>query len=133
MAVTVAKVAIELARPTPISPVADQWESWIARAYRLIESRLGEVKDAALDSDDLDDVVLTAVSEHVRAWRDTTATRYTVNVDDGAVSKQFEASVGPLTIPDSLWELLDPTINLDGAFSITAFGEPDPSATESWA
>ena len=133
MTVTVAQVATELARPVPASPVSDQWQSWIDRAYRLIEARLGSTAYAALDPAVLDDVVLISVAEHVRAWRETTASRYTVAVDDGSVSRQFESSVGYLTIPDSLWELLDPTINLDGAFTITPFGEPDPSGLESWA
>lgn len=106
MAVSVASVAVELARPTPNSPVSDQWQSWIDRAYRLIETRLGSTAYAALDPDILDDVVLIAVTEHVRGWRDSTASRYTVSIDDGSVSKQFEKAAGLLEIPDDLWPLL---------------------------
>lgn len=107
MAVTVAQVATELARPTPTSPVSDQWQSWIDRAYRLIEARVGSAAYALLDSDLVDDVVLMAVAEHVRSWRETTANRYTVAIDDGSVSRSYESSVGPLTIPDDLWPLLE--------------------------
>jgi hypothetical protein len=106
MPVSVAQVAVELARPAPDSPVSEQWESWIARAYRLIEARLGSVTYAALDPDVLDDVVLTAVAEHVRAWRDSTASQYTVSVDDGTVSRKFERASGFFEIPDDLWPLL---------------------------
>jgi propanediol dehydratase small subunit len=106
MTVTVAQVATELARPTPDSPVSDQWQSWLDRAYRLIENRLGTEAYAALDENVLDDVVLIAVTEHVRAWRDTTASRYTVSVDDSTVSRQYERAAGLLEIPDDLWPLL---------------------------
>lgn len=110
MPVTVAQVAVELARPTPTSPVSDQWQSWIDRAYRLIENRLGSTAYEALDVDVLDDVVLMAVTQHVRGWRDSTASRYTVSVDDGTVSKQFEKAAGLLEIPDELWPLLGVTV-----------------------
>lgn len=106
MSVSVELVAQELARPVPEPPTFDQWQSWIDRAYRLIESRLGSETYAAIDPDTLDDVVLVAVAQHVRAWRDTTASRYTVSVDDGTVSRQYEAPVGLLEIPDDLWPLL---------------------------
>lgn len=106
MPITYVQVATELARPTPTSPVVEQWESWIDRAYRLIENRLGATAYAALDTDVLDDVVLIAVTEHVRAWRDTTASRYTVMVDDGSVSRSYESPTGLLEIPDDLWPLL---------------------------
>lgn len=133
MTVTVANVATELARSTPTSPVSDQWQSWIDRAYRLIEDRLGATAYAALDPATLDDVVLVAVSEHVRAWRDSTAKRSTTTVDDGTVSREYEQGVGLLEIPDSLWSLLDPALGSGGAFTITPFSEPDPSPIESWA
>jgi hypothetical protein len=133
MTVTVANVAAELARPVPDSPTAEQWQSWIDRAYRLIENRLGATAYAALDADVLDDVVVSAVAEHVRAWRDTTASRYTVSVDDGTVSRSYEQGVGYLTIPDYLWQLLDPTIGTDGAFTVTPYFEPDTVDLESWA
>lgn len=133
MTVSVADVAIELARPTPVAPVSDQWQSWIDRAYRMVEARLGAVKYAALDPAVLDDVVLSAVAEHVRAWRDTTASRYTVTVDDGTVSRAYESSVGPLSISDALWALLDPEILPSGAFTVTPHFEPDTVDLESWA
>lgn len=132
MTVTVAQVATELARPVPASPTSDQWQSWIDRAYRLIETRLGSTKYTALDTALLDDVVLMAVAEHVRAWRDSTASRRTVSVDDGSVSYQYESSVGLLEIPDDLWRLLDPTITASEAFTITPFSEPDTSAASVW-
>ena len=132
MAVTVAQVATELARSTPASPVSDQWQSWIDRAYRLIESRLGATAYAALDPSLLDDVVLMAVAEHVRAWRDTTSRRSTTTVDDGSISREYDNGVGIFEIPDSLWLLLNPDATT-GAFTITPYAEPDPSTAESWA
>lgn len=133
MNVTPTDIAVELARPTPDSPVADQWQAWIGRAYRLIEDRLGAVAYAAAPVDVVDDVVRIAVSEHVRAWRDTTASQYTVTVDDGTVSRRFDAGVSYLTIPDGLWELLIPSSGLDGAFTITPYAEPDVVALEDWS
>jgi hypothetical protein len=133
MPVTVAQVATELARSTPTSPISDQWQSWIDRAYRLIQNRLGATAYAALDQATLDDVVLMAVSEHVRAWRDSTAKRSTTTIDDGTVSREYEAGVGLLEIPDELWTMLDPTLNETGAFSIQAYGAPDTTTTTSWA
>lgn len=133
MTVSIADVAVELARPTPESPTADQWQSWIFRAYRLIEARLGPVKYAALDADLLDDVVLSAVAEHVRAWRDSTANRRTVAVDDGSVSYSYESSVGFFAIPGDLWSRLDPTLSDSGAFTVTPAFESDAVVPESWA
>ena len=133
MSVFVDDVAVELARPIPDPPVCDQWSSWINRAYRLIENRLGSEKYAALVPATLDDVVLMAVVEHVRAWRDSTASRRTVSVDDGSVSYQYEAGVGLLEIPEDLWRTLDPTITASESFTITPFAEPDPSPLGSWA
>lgn len=133
MTVNVAQVATELARPAPTSPVSEQWQSWIARAYRLIETRLGATAYAALDAATVDDVVLMAVSEHVRSWRDSTASRRTVSIDDGSVTTQHEASVGLLEIPDDLWRLLDPTITASEAFTITPYAEPDLPRWESRA
>jgi len=134
MTVTVAQVATELARSTPDSPVSDQWQSWLNRAYRLIEGRLGATAYAALDPDTVDDVVLVAVAEHVRAWRETTASRSTTTIDDGTISREYESAVGLLEIPESLWPLLDPTVGDGGAFSVQPYSAPDPSlAPESWA
>ena len=119
MAVTVANVATELARSTPTGPVADQWTSWIARAYRLIQDRIDADTYAALDPAIVDDVVLQAVVEHVRAWRDTTAIRSTTTVDDGTIAREYDRPVGLLEIPDSLWPALLPSMgNLGGAYSI---------------
>ena len=119
MTVTVADVATELARSTPDSPVSDQWQSWITRAYRLVEDRFGDVAYAALDVAKVDDVVLQAVTEHVRAWRDSTAKRSTTTIDDGTIAREYEASVGLLEIPDALWDSLMPQVgNLGGAYSI---------------
>lgn len=106
MTVAVADVAVELGRPTPTSPVLEQWQSWIDRAYRLIEARLGTAAYAALDPAILDDVVLMAVVEHVRGWRESSASRYTVSVDDASTTRQYEKSSGLLEIPDDLWPLL---------------------------
>jgi hypothetical protein len=134
MTVSVPQVATELARSTPTSPVSDQWQSWIDRAYRLIEGRFGTTAYAALDTVTVDDVVLMAVSEHVRAWRDTTASQRTVSVDDGSVSYQYQAGVGLLEIPDSLWALLDPAVGEGGAFSVQPYSAPDTTpGIESWA
>lgn len=133
MTVTVDAVAVELARPTPTSPTSDQWQAWIDRAYRLIEARLGATAYAALDPQVLDDVVVQAVAQYARAWRDTTASSYTVSVDDGSTTRRYEAGVGTFIIPDDLWRLLDPAITDSGAFTVTPYSEPDTSALNSWA
>jgi hypothetical protein len=132
MTVSVTDVATELGRPTPDLLVTEQWQSWILRAYRLVENRFGSTKFATLDGSIVDEVVMVAVSEHIRAWRDTTASQYTVTVDDGTVSRKYDAGIGYLTIPDALWELLDPTLGLDGAFTITPYATPDTPTTEAW-
>lgn len=113
MAVYIYDVAVELARPTPDSPVAGQWVSWIARAYRLIENRLGADAYAAADSTLVDDVVLMAVVEHVRAWRETPEHRRTVSVDDTSVTSQYARSAGLLTIPDNLWPILGQSVTAE--------------------
>lgn len=113
MAVYIDDVALELARPTPDSPVAGQWVSWIARAYRLIENRLGADAYAAADSTLVDDVVLMAVVEHVRAWRETPEHRRTVSVDDTSVTSQYARSAGLLTIPDNLWPILGQSVTAE--------------------
>lgn len=113
MAVYIDDVAVELARPTPDSPVAGQWVSWIARAYRLIENRLGADAYAAADSTRVDDVVLMAVVEHVRAWRETPEHRRTVSVDDTSVTSQYARSAGLLTIPDNLWPILGQSVTAE--------------------
>lgn len=113
MAVYIDDVAMELARPTPDSPVAGQWVSWIARAYRLIENRLGADAYAAADSTLVDDVVLMAVVEHVRAWRETPEHRRTVSVDDTSVTSQYARSAGLLTIPDNLWPILGQSVTAE--------------------
>jgi hypothetical protein len=113
MAVYIDDVAVELARPTPDSPVAGQWVSWIARAYRLIENRLGADAYAAADSTLVDDVVLMAVVEHVRAWRETPEQSRTVSVDDTSVTSQYARSAGLLTIPDNLWPILGQSVTAE--------------------
>ena len=113
MAVYIDDVAVELARPTPDSPVAGQWVSWIARAYRLIENRLGADAYAAADSTLVDDVVLMAVVEHVRAWRETPEHRRTVSVDDTSVTSQYARSAALLTIPDNLWPILGQSVTAE--------------------
>ena len=133
MTATIVEVATELARPTPTGPQADQWQAWIMRAYLLIQNRLGQTAYDALEPQIVDDVVVQAVAEHARAWRDTTASSYTVSVDDGSTTRRYDAGVGSLSIPDSLWRLLDPTIGDAGAFTITPYAEPDPDPLESWA
>lgn len=113
MTVHIEDVAVELARPTPDSPVADQWVSWIARAYRLIENRLGTDAYAAADSTLVDDVVLMAVVEHVRAWRETSENRHTVSVDDASVTSQYARAAGLLEIPDDLWPILGQSVTAE--------------------
>jgi hypothetical protein len=66
-----------------------------------------------------------AVSEHARAWRESTASRSTTSIDDGTVSREYERPVGLLEIPESLWSTLDPALDDSGAFSVTPFFEPD--------
>ncbi|MFN2344763.1 MAG: hypothetical protein ABR616_03495 [Dermatophilaceae bacterium] len=106
MNLTVSDVAMEMARSTPEPPVYSQWQSWIDRAYRLVEARLGAGAYATADTRLVDDVVLQAVVEHVRAWRDTAASQYTVCVDDASTSRTYQKPGGLLEIPNDLWPLL---------------------------
>lgn len=125
MTATIADVAVELARPTPDGPVAEQWQAWISRAYRMITARFGVDVVAGFDMETVDDVVTQAVAQYARAWRDTTASQYTVSVDDGSTTKRFEAAVGAFDIADDLWALLEPAPGGSGAFSISPRYEPD--------
>lgn len=133
MAVTVANVAGELGRTAPEStdPTYTQWGGWIERAGRLVRNRYSEAVYAALDPLLVDDVIVQAVAEHVRAWTPDNRRRKDVGVDDGRVAVDYYATVGPLTIPPHLWETLDPE-PMSGAFSVQMTGTPDVLGDSSW-
>jgi hypothetical protein len=126
MAVTVADVAGELGRtaPEPPDPKFAQWTGWIARAYRLVRDRYDTAYYDALDPERVDDVIVQAVAEHVRAWTPDNVRRKDVSVDDARKSVDYHSPVGPLTIPAHLWATLDPEATAD-VFSIQMTGTPD--------
>lgn len=133
MAVTVADVAGELGRTAPDStdPTYTQWSGWIARAERLVRDRYDAAYFDTLDPARVDDVIVQAVAEHVRAWTPDNVRRKDVSVDDGRVGVDYYASVGPLTIPEHLWASLDPE-PVGGVFSVRMTGTPDAHSYPEW-
>lgn len=134
MAVTPADIAVELGRTAPehATPTYLQWETWIARAERLVRARYEDDYFTTLDPGLVDDVVAQAVAEHVRAWTPDNVRRKDVSVDDGRVGVDYYATVGPLTIPDHLWASLGPVVAGD-VFSIRMTGAPDTTpCPEPW-
>jgi len=121
MTVTPNDVAVEVGRPTPLSAADEaRIQSWIDQALYLIGKRYTV---ASLDTADVDYVVLMAVAAHAR--NPENSTQVDVSVDDASVSKRYSTSVGRVSIWDDLWDLLDPAVSNDGAFTISPFGAPD--------
>lgn len=121
MSVTPDDVAVEIGRPTPLSPADEaRFQSWIDQALYLIGKRYTV---DSLDAADVDYVVLMAVAAHAR--NPENSTQVDVSVDDASVSKRYSTSVGRVSIWDDLWDLLDPDVSDDGAFTISPFGATD--------
>lgn len=106
MAVTVADVANELGRPTPVPPQSDQWQQWINDVELLIETQAARqgVPYDSIDQRLVDMVVRMAVASRIRTPADG-ATEVTVAVDDGSTTRKFGASASAW-ITDEWWELL---------------------------
>lgn len=103
---TPANVATTLGRPTPDALDYDQWALWIEDTRMLIEARLGDLGE--LVPARLDYVVREAVAAKVRRTGDT-ATSVTVSVDDGSVTKRYDASpMSEADISEEWWALLSP-------------------------
>ncbi|WP_330473824.1 hypothetical protein [Terrabacter sp. C0L_2] len=121
MAVSPDSVAVELGRPTPLSESdSARFQSWIDQALYLIGRRYSI---DALNSADVDYVVLMAVAEHAR--HADSAKKVTVSVDDGNVSKEYDTPSSRVSIWDDLWDVLEPQVSGGGAFTIGPFGAPD--------
>ena len=128
MSVTPENVAVEIGRPTPLSSVDDaRFQSWIDQALYLIGKRY---PIDSLDSADVDYVVLMAAAAHAR--NPENSTQVDVSVDDASVSKRYSSSLGRVSIWDDLWDLLDPAVSNDGAFTISPFGAPDRRGDGAW-
>jgi hypothetical protein len=128
--ITPADIAVDLGRDTPLSgsAVEQQWDRWITDARWLVKTGdgthagLGDLD--ALNQDTLDYVVRTAVVEHAR--RPDEATKVDVQTDGMATSRTYSAAGrGRLKIADYLWQMLSPTSEPDGAFSVRPSFEPD--------
>jgi hypothetical protein len=99
-------VAVALGRPTS-DFTADQQAQitwWLGGLERFIINRLGPVAD--LNADDVKYVEAEAAAEKVRRTG-TSESSITVTVDDGAVTRRYEAPVSASDITDEWWNLLD--------------------------
>lgn len=120
--ITTADIAVALGRTTPDAGSTDalQWEMWINQALFLLRFGDGEhvgLGDlAALDQEALDYVVLQAVVAHAK--RPDAARQVTVSVDDASTSRTFETSEGFVAIVNRWWDMLSPSVNNSGAFSV---------------
>ena len=129
MTITPNDVAVEIGRPTPLAADTEaRFQSWIDQALFLIGRRYDV---ATLPSEDVDYVVLMAVAEHAR--HPDGATRVNVQVDDGAVSKEYEKGSSRVTIWPELWDILDGDADDSSAFSVQPYSAPDTPVAESWA
>lgn len=102
-----------------------QWQRWIDRAYRDIQRHYSEDVYATFKSDDVDDVVVRAVTAHARAWRETQEDRYSVAVDDGREERTYSRDPGIFTMPEWAWDELDPD-STSGAFSVDPYYDRTP-------
>lgn len=128
MTVVPADIGTEIGVSDPSTMLLAQWGSWIDQARYLIGKRL-DIN--SLDDDDVDYVVLQAVTRHARHPEDST--QVSVAVDDASVSRSYRSGVGRVVIPDDLWGLLDPDlINLSGVGSTRLYGEPDAIWPDQW-
>jgi hypothetical protein len=116
MAVTPEMIAVALGvnAPASDSPQFAQWSMWIDDARLLIEARLGDL--TLLDQAKLDYVVREAVV--LQARRPDGATQVTTSVDDGSLSRTYQASRGRVAILDEWWDLLSPARPRGKAFEV---------------
>lgn len=127
MAVTPADIATALRRSTPDDATEAQWAMWIDDAEMLLSlgdgrhQGLGDL--SALDQAKLDYVVRQAVLALAR--RPDDATRVDVQVDGMSTSRTYASGKGEVTISDVWWDLLSPSLNDSGAFSVEPYGQPD--------
>ncbi|WP_377324746.1 hypothetical protein ACFJIY_07635 [Pimelobacter simplex] len=116
-------VAVALGRPTS-DFTADQQAQityWLDGVELLIKSRLGPIAD--LDQDVLRFVETEVVAARFRRLSDGGASSITVAVDDGTVTRRFEA-VSADDITDTWWDMLDPSRGASGWSTRPGF-EPD--------
>lgn len=99
-------VETALGRPAASSAELAQIEWWLSGVELLIGARLGDV--SALDQDVLRYVEAEAVVAKIRRG-DSRVTSETVSIDDGSMTRRFEAGVQTSDISDEWWALLNPS------------------------
>lgn len=116
MAVSPDDVAVTLGR-TLSSPEQDQAQQWIGDAMLLISVRAQRERTtvSSLDQAVVDMVVREAVAARLK--KPDAAKQVSIQVDDGQVSKTYEAATGQIEITADWWELLFPSGQSE-AFSI---------------
>lgn len=116
-------VAVALGRPASdfSSDQQAQLTYWLNGVELFIVARLGPV--AGLVQANVKFVETEVVAEKSRRLSDGGATSITVAVDDGSVTRRFEA-VTAADITDNWWGLLDPTAGAT-AWSTRPSFEPD--------
>lgn len=129
--VTPTQVATSLGRSlTPVE--TPQVAQWLNDAALLIKDRFERQSLTLddLDQDNLAYVIREAVVLKVK--RPDPASRSTVSIDDGTVTKEYNRDTGTIQILDEWWALLTPDKETQrGAFTIRP-GGPRPSRTRCW-
>jgi hypothetical protein len=128
---TYGDVEVSLGRPISTAAEQQQVEWWLTGLEHVLAHRLGDLSE--LDQDVLLYVeVEAAVAKILR--RDNRETSVTVSVDDGSVTRRYEAaSAGD--VMDEWWALLSPAVDSGAGFSTRPAFEPDtsPSLEDLWA
>ena len=123
-AVVRSALQVSLGRPLSDAEWAQslQWGEWALRRIERRAAKLGRTA-ASLDPEVLEEVLTEAVTRRLRAPEPVT--QLDVQVDDGSVSKRFQASSGLVEILPEWWDDLGLTDEPRGAFSIRPHGDPD--------
>lgn len=113
---------VETALGRPLSDTeTTQADWWLVGMELAIAHRLGDV--AGLNQDAVKYVEAEAVAEKVRRGG-TNESSITVAVDDGSVTRRFDAPSSAADITDEWWDLLGPSGNAESG-SISPGFEPD--------
>lgn len=114
-------VGIALARPISVPAEQAQITYWLDGVELLIQARFGSIEN--LNQEILLYVETEAVVAKVRR-SGTTESSITVAVDDGSVTRRYDAGLSAGDIADEWWNLLDPNSDT-GTGSIRPYFEPD--------
>lgn len=136
-------VAKELRGSTSVSDVeAIQWQAWLDRVERAIESRFARLSLSLADQTGLGnpsaalvaDIEVAVVARRINGSPLAPGTSRTVSVDDGSVTDRNDRgdSREALMLTDDEWSQLLP-LTTGGAFSTRPGFVPDYVLPESWA